>query len=49
MFTEEDGTTINNEDKKFQISKQWNLHNFLTFRALARISVLKNGSSDIWG
>ena len=36
MFTEEDGTSINNEDRKeFQIRKKYeNILNFLTFKKL---------------
>ena len=36
MFTEEDGTSINNEDRKeFEIRKKcYNIPNFLTFKEL---------------
>ena len=45
MSTEEDGTTINNEDgKEFSIRK--NTNNYSIWRALGKISLFKNWS---WG
>ena len=49
MFTEEDGTSINNEDRKeFQIRKNVKVYRIFKFlRALGKISVFENCSSDI--
>ena len=45
MFTEEDGTSINNEDRKeFQIRKNAKIYSSFT---LGKISVFENCSSGI--
>ena len=51
MFTEEDGTAVNNEDrKKLKKGKMLKFTQFCnSWRALGKISVFENCSSGIWG